>query len=503
MRKSIITTILACICYAYSYAQPVLTPRNMALGGGGSTYITNYNANFYNPANLMIQDKFGTFEIGVMLGGFYFDGVQNFGHPLTQFDNAQDYIKKYQRGQYEINQVELNEIVDNNYPGTSQLSTNRTRYDATLLGMKWKKTNQSFSFAIRTRTSSSYSVGKGWYDSSFSSEGDYSFINRSLIHRYQTLHEISFGYAETFRFLTNLTSKLDNFTIGIAPKLVFGGSYQDAVWDNFYYQNPETGQVSRVQEFYYAGTGQFSDATSDFVTGESANNAVMQNINNDLMSLDGVGAGLDIGVTYLLTFGSDLSAVRPGVQPTRKSLRLSFSMTDIGFVSYSSRLQKLIHLPDTSFSPSLPLSPANEAFIGARGQYLGFIEQFGEDNPFITANSSNSNFSVLLPMAIHGGALLEINRLKLMGDISVGLTDNAFNSTTLISSVGIELRPFMFLPLRAGTQFEAQRPSFLSVGTAIETKHWDLSVAAQFTPKSLISEVQLTGISVATLQFHF
>ncbi|HBQ59669.1 MAG TPA: hypothetical protein DD671_08605 [Balneolaceae bacterium] len=106
-------------------------------------------------------------------------------------------------------------------------------------------------------------------------------------------------------------------------------------------------------------------------------------------------------------------------------------------------------------------------------------------------------------MALHGGVLLEINRIKLMGDLSIGLTNSAFNSPRAISSAGIEVRPLSFLPLRGGIQFKAQRPEFVSFGFALETRYWDLSVAAQFTPESFSSQPIVTGASVAALQFHF
>ncbi|MEX0609221.1 MAG: DUF5723 family protein [Balneolaceae bacterium] len=503
MRTLLISLTLLCAGSA-GFAQPVITPRNMALGGGGSTYITDYNANFYNPANLMIQDRKGTVDIGVMIGGFYFDGIQDYSAPERQANNARNYVLKYRPGSYSISSLDRVEIIDDQYPGTSSLSNNRTRYDATLFGIKWKKENRALSIAFRTRTSSNYSTGRGWYSTALNQQNGRDLLDRSLTHRYQSLHELSFGYAESFQFLTNLTSKLDNFIIGIAPKLVFGGSYQDAVWENKFYPNQETNNAQRIQSFSFAATGDFGLSTASYLDGNiSAESAVARNFQNDEFSLNGIGAGLDIGVTYLLTFGNDLSTIRPGKQPTQKSVRFSFSMTDIGFVSYSKNDISLNIFSDTT-TTALPTSVSDEAFIGARGQYLNFIERHGsEENPFRLASQDKSGFSILLPMALHGGALLEMNRIKLMGDVSVGLTNNAFNSTTLVSSFGIELRPLVFLPLRAGARFEAQRPDFLSVGTAIETKTWDFSVAAQFTPESIFSNIALSGISIATLQFHF
>ncbi|MEQ9265153.1 MAG: hypothetical protein RLN81_08035, partial [Balneolaceae bacterium] len=87
--------------------------------------------------------------------------------------------------------------------------------------------------------------------------------------------------------------------------------------------------------------------------------------------------------------------------------------------------------------------------------------------------------------------------------LSIGLTNNAFNSTKLIASAGVELRPLKFLPLRAGAQLATELPSFLSFGTAIETSVWDLSIATQFVSRTFDSNPTLTGVTVAALQFHF
>ncbi|WP_428236769.1 DUF5723 family protein [Gracilimonas sp.] len=501
-RQAISLLLFLCLSSFSVLAQPVITPRNMALGGGGSTYITDYNANFYNPANLMIRDREGDFSIGVGIGGFFFNPFESFDDPNLQYENARDYLSAYESGNRASFSSNRDEILDDNYPRNATLSDNTTRYDVTVLGMKWKRENRSFSVALRTRTSSNFRAGKGWYVNEFQEDRDgNNVLDRTLIHRYQTLHELSFGYAESFPFLTGLTPRLDNFVIGIAPKIVVSGNYQNAAWENVYQQQGNS--VQRIESFSYDATGEFSASTGAYFSGSNIQTANTQSFNNNYFSFDGLGAGLDIGVTYLLTLGSDLSAIRPDQQPTRKSLRLSFSMTDIGFVSYNNDELTISMDTDTTTGTAVPSNVSNEMFTGTRGQYISFIEQYGEDNPFTGTNRSRASFSTLLPMAVHGGALLEINRLKLMGDVSIGLTNNAFNSTKIISSVGVEIRPLKFLPLRGGIQFKAAQPNFLSLGTAIETKKWDFSVAALLTPNSLTNQPTITGVSVATLQFHF
>lgn len=475
----------------------------MALGGGGSTYINDYQANFYNPANLMIKDHPGSFDIGVAVGGIYFDPVLNYRGLQDQFHNLKDYIQSYDPSSYTLTPKMRNQILEQDFKPGASISSNQSRYDITLLGLKWENKNSAISLAFRSRTSSKYTTGKEWYTDYISAVNGIETMDRTLTHRYQTLHEISFGYAESFPFLSGLTPRLDKFIIGIAPKLVFGGGYLDASWTNIYERSIISGEINRIQSLNYSATGNFGAAVSDYNVGMDARQAVSNNFDYDASSIYGIGAGLDIGVTYLLTLGDDLSAIHSGNELTRKSLRVSFSMTDIGFISYSQDEVTIDSPQDTTLVEAFPAQLAQEPFMGIQGQYLNFIEAYGEDNPLKSSNRITDTFSTLLPLALHGGIMLDLNRIKLMSDLSIGLTKNAFNSTTLISSFGIELRPLKFMPLRAGIQLESSEVNFLSVGTGIESRYWDFSVAAQLSPEPLPSFGAVSGFSMATLRFHF
>ena len=480
----------------------MLTPRNVALGGGGSTYITDYNANFYNPANLLIQDRKKNIDFGILIAGTYFNAVQNSSNLDIQRSNFENSLLAFTPGSYGISPAERNSIIDENYFNDRSTSIHQTRLDLTLLGFKWRNDTQSYSFAVRNRISSIYEVGKGWYSNELQDFGFEQSLNRTLNHRYQSLTEISFGYAESFRFFSDMSPRLDEFNIGIAPKLVFGGAYQNASWNNVYSTNGN-GNIISTQKFEYLASGNFSSATVDYLNGSPVETALTNNITDEIFNPNGIGAGVDIGFTYLITIGSDLSTISENKQQTRKSLRFSFSITDIGFVHYNQNGIQLTSDLDTSLVTNYPTNLSNDAFVGAPGQFIDFTETNSISNPFASANRTEGNLSVLLPTALHGGMLFEINRIKLMGDFSLGLTDNAFNTRKLVTSLGIELRPIIFLPLRAGTQFAPNLPSYFSFGTAIETKLWDLSIATQFVSKSFSDNPTITGVTVAALQFHF
>ncbi len=494
-------------CVNNSFAQPVLTPKNLALGGGGTTYITDFNANFYNPANLLIHDRKRKIDIGFLSGGSFFNGVLNFDNPNQQKSNYLDYFNKYSTGQYNITFEDRNEIIDMHYPRDRLTSIHQSRFDVTTFGVSWIKNEKAYSFATRTRVGSTFEVGRNWYSDQEIVNNTGAVSNQDLVQQYQILHEFSFGYSESIKLVNGLSSRLDKFMIGIAPKFILAGPYQNADWRNTYFQESGSSTINRSQNFEYQSAGNLTAAALAYLNGSSANQATntsLEPFKDELTNIYGFGVGLDVGLTYLLTFGSDLSTLNVREQQTKRSLRISLSINDIGFVNYNDQTTMLDEASKSSTSLSFP-STVDEAFVGAPGQYINFIDQYGDGNPF-TENRDlfkNDSFSKLLPTSFNGGIMLELSRIKLMGDMSIGISNNAFNTTRLTTSLGAELRPLNLLPIRGGLQFTPGLPGSFNIGTAIETKFWDLSLAMLVSARSFSNgDTHLSGTGFAVLQFH-
>ena len=71
------------ICYpADSVSQISYNPVSMGLGGGGTSYVTDYEALFINPANLQIREKNYGVQFSLGESGAYFDTpLQKQGRP--------------------------------------------------------------------------------------------------------------------------------------------------------------------------------------------------------------------------------------------------------------------------------------------------------------------------------------------------------------------------------------------------------------------------------------
>lgn len=502
-----IAVLIAGLCsrVALLQAQPVVTPVNMALGGGGAAYITGFSSNFYNPANLMIHESSTHFQIGLGMLGSSFEPVESRKNALDQFDNYTSYLQPYKRSNTRPSDAQLFNIVDRNFIGDNLKSENNARADLIAFGFHWQQDKKSYSLALRTRMASRVITGRGWYGPSPVKLDSTPVLDRSLDQQYQVFHELSFGYAESFSFLNGLFPHISKLYIGLAPKLIIPGAHLDARYNADYrYSNAQkTYKYSRSIDYFSSGS--LTRSTLNYLQNGNAQSSIGLLNTSDLFRPTGYGFGLDFGITYLITLGNDLSVIEAGPSSTvHKSLRISFSITDVGYVNYN---QKSLHINSKHPVASVDSLPgmANAVFTGAPGEYPVFLDENTSQNGMLQNPDkiSQESYSKLLPTALHTGMLFQVNRIKLMGDLNIGITNNAFNTTKLSAHVGTELRPLKFLPLRAGLRLASQRPMLIGLGTGLDLKNWELSLATQLSTKSNNITYEFVGGAVAAISFKF
>lgn len=497
-----VSCILALIGFSSLQAQPVLDARNIALGGGGTAYLSGIEANFYNPANLTVYDRQGKFHLGFGTVGTFFEPVLSSGSPKSQFERYKDTFLPYSPGEQAISADERTAILEENYPGNESSSEHLSRADVLWGGAVWKKDDKAFSLALRSRAGSRIEVGRGWYSSEPVQQDSISFRDFTLERQLQVLHEISFGFAQEFEFFNGLMPRINKLFIGIAPKVVIGGAYENTGYLGQY--RADAGTFSR--SFSHYATGRNTDMINSYITSRDPQAAIDSQLDSGFLTQPtGYGGGIDFGLTYVIPLGTDVSLLEEGDQrrPLEKSLRIAFSITNIGVIRYSQNPTQL--RSQTTSSPANAQSPLNTQFIGSSGQVPVFFEEANElPNPFFEVeNRSDNAFTTSLPASLNAGAVLDIQRIKLMGDLTLGLNNTAFTNKKLVARFGLESRPLPFLPIRFGTALASGKPLRFGAGTGIETTHWDFSLATQILVKSQTLTTDVVGGAVAALQFHF
>lgn len=501
--------IALCIIYGavpQVNAQPVVSANNLALGGGGAAYLNGLEANFYNPANLMIFDRKGRFHFGAGNAGGYFQPVLSTDNIQTQITDFRDIFLPHNTGSQSISASEREQILEQNYPRSSLTSQHQARADVILAGIQWRGDRQAYSLVARTRTGTRIEVGRGWYSDEFIEQGSRRIRDFHLTMQNQVLHEISFGYAREFELINGLLPQINKLYIGIAPKVVAAGAYMDAVYNARYETDSDImTDAAYRSRFMHHSSGAYSDMINHYRSAGNLQSALNQHLDNYFsLSPTGYGAGIDFGLTYMISLGSDVSILNTGAgrNPVERSLRISFSVTDLGVIHYNSSPLSISGEPESAMIEEQ--EPVQTKFTGAPGQFLSFFEHAESlPNPLpATGQFSESSFSGLLPTSFNAGALLDLNRLRLMGDLTLALNKTAFSGTQLTAHLGMEAKPVSFLPIRLGTRLAAGAPVTIGLGTGINTRYWNFSVSSQVLLRSSSLTSELVGGAVAGLQFH-
>lgn len=475
----------------------------MALGGGGTAYLTGFESLFVNPANLYIQEKNYRFQISLLQGGIYYDTVLPITNTMDRFDSFQDQTHFFdsQSSSIALAPDDYETILSRNYSGNNTSKEFLTENDIYWFGLKWVRPERSYALALRTRYATRYELGRGFFSANPVEKNNSSIVDQSFSQKSQLLHELSFGYAESFTFLNGLFPQLSEFIIGIAPKIVISGASLDATFTNTYERDSASNSWVQQTGYEQQTSGVLSTYGKQYFNSGSLPVQSDETF-RDLMQPSGIGFGLDIGVTYLITFGDDFSVLRQQNQPTKKSLRIGLSITDLGAVyQYKSPLQSSTE-SEEKLTPQIgPLS--DKVFLGAPNEHYFFLSQFDQFTSLASSSQGQESYDLLLPTSIQAGALFQYQRIKLMGDFSYSLSETPFNHTGLASYIGIELRPLPFLPIRGGTRFARKMSGYYSFGTGLETKYFDLNMSVLLKSRNAGPTTEILGMSFLGLKFYF
>lgn len=494
--------LFVCAIPRGAHSQISLTTENMALGGGGTAYLTGYESLFVNPANLYIQEKNYRFQISLLQGGLYHDTLLPISNNFDRLDSFKDHSKFFDSRsiQTELNAGQYDVLLNRNYNGNDASRQFLSATDFYWFGLKWVRPQRSYALSLRTRYATRYKLGKGLFSIDSVQKNNQMLVDRSFSQRTQTLHELSFGYAESFTFLNGLLPQLSEFIIGIAPKVVLSGASIETNFTNRYERDSESSMWLHQTEYTQKTSGVFSNYSEKYFHSGAFPSQANETY-QDLMQPTGIGVGLDIGVTYLMTFGDDFSVLREQNQPTKKSLRIGLSITDLGAVyQYKSPFQYTSINLTRSTSEVGPVSETT--YKGSPNEHYFFLSQFEEFNSLREDSQNQNSYELLLPTSIQAGALFQYQRIKLMGDFSYSLAETPFNHSGLASYIGVEVRPLPFLPIRSGTRFAQKMSGYYSFGTGLETKYFDLNMSVLLKSRNAGPTREILGMSFLGLKFY-
>lgn len=479
----------------------------MGLGGGGTAYLQGGESLFVNPANLYFNDRQKKTQISLIQSGFHFDA-------LLPFDNRSDQFRKYRKTlilhEYSNELTRLNNderatLIKRNYPNGAEKRNLMSQADLKWLGISWIDKDRAYAIALRTRIGNHYQIGKGIYTETSSRPEEFGVINQSFFQRYQVLHEVSFGYSESFTFLNGQNPGQSEFIVGIAPKLVIAAGGFEVGYRNIYSMDESNSDWNREIEFSQISSGLFSENDVRTFSSRFPNDHLTPDAGyRNLFEPTGYGAGIDLGITYQIHFNPNYSTLNQNLREPERSLRFSVSITDVGLMRIKNDPYQFELSEEQSGRAGIgPLSDV--IFTGVPNEFYHFLSDFGDLPNFESGTETREAYNRLLPASMQTGFLFHYDWFKVVADASYTVIENAFKPDGIVSYFGTEIRPFTFLPLRAGTRVSKNYTPYYSFGAGFETPSFDINAAIIFNSgdnndPGISSEI--VGASVIGFIFH-
>ncbi len=500
MKHLIILFFLAALTTGSLSAQSRLqTATNLSLGGGGTAYMDSYDANFLNPANIMLRNdrktklSFGLVGLGVSAGG-----------PLA---NIKTYNKYLTTGQT-LTTTLSTEMLDEWFGKDPEVSTSFGMEVGILsFGSAFQGSNWAASLAIRNRVLTNVGVSRGLPEVFFHGLDPAVFGNGRAVNMnvdVLAFTEVSLGYA---RHVIDLNGM--KFYAGIAPKILMGHNTQRLDFNSTITAN--NGNFRHRYDYTIQTLGALADGLTDYARDRDNTPAgadkpeigdYIETGASDFTGVQTTGLGFDLGATMIMN--ADFVPI-PQWGPFKgaRQLTVGLSITDIGKLNFSSASQ-FSNNGEVFFSGfNYDKDLIDAQFDGDFGKYAESVlkDSIGADAYLDFNKDGSAKVGRALPATINLGTHLKMGRFGLMLDIGKGLNDTGINSTNMYMALGTEYRLFGFWPLRMGLRAGGYSSTTYHFGTGLEFRNFEFSFGAA----SSTSSEKGAGISTAFsgLVFHF
>ena len=479
-----------------SIAQSVTSPYQTALGGG-LAITSGLEAHFYNPANLVLRRDRRSFQVSVAMGGFQqTSGLNTSGYHDLFGSFAPYFAPKNPASRKTLSSEEFDRMFSDN----NRYFETRS-YDFVPIAASWTNGSTARAVALRSRGLSSYEMNRNWFDSQSAQPDEDNPFSRTLNQNYHVFHEVSLGFAREVTMLNRWQAGLNTLLIGFSPKIVLGGMIKRVKYRSEYLSVP--GGWQNTEHMEILATGDMSRFLTELISSENADHAFRNHVNrNSNFEINGIGAGLDAGLTYIIPIGDDISLSPHIREPLKKSIRISISLTDLGAVRYYNNPGDW--QSRTIMRPFSDIPQSDLAYTGRPGEIFQYLKEDADESN-VMANLSLENDAPLLiqlPTELNMGSALQYRWITTAIDLNYRFNTADFADDGWRASFGTQINIFRFLTLLGSLQLHDRENVFWGAGAVIDAGFASISAGMKLSRNDPESETdwEINSLSVASLK---
>lgn len=480
------------------FSQAYFSAGNVGMGDTGITHVTDSQAGFLNPANLMLSDGPGKWSFSLLQGGYYY----NKGYSTESISTLRNYFTPFDTQITPtgfITTTDVNQLLKVWFGSDQLRSINKYVMDVQTFGVSYKSQNYAISFNHRLRGQSYAEIGRGWYDPILKNADGVFLLDRTLIQNQSIWHELSAAFAWEQDLISGFFGSRSNIFLGINPKLILPVSFiqhrllASYTWDE---SKPEVLNYSHDYVGYVAG--EYASNIKKLTTPGNSSN---QKLTPDYFKFSGIGLGFDAGITWRIIMGDKIRVKSDSRIDSDYHLSFSIAVQDIGFVS-NYKESTIISSNSESQVTDSPAGPIDREFTGTMTDFI-YFSSFDQSSFYENVSVEDANINKLLPSSITAGLGVKLDKVLFAVEYKQH-TNNALSQPEFSTlHLGNQITFFSIFDFRSGVIFHTYEPITFSSGIGLNTPSFSISTGIYSRQVNTRNDLRPVLMNVGTLAVRF
>ncbi|MEL0010612.1 MAG: DUF5723 family protein, partial [Bacteroidota bacterium] len=355
------------------------------------------------------------------------------------------------------------------------------------------------------RSLNQFTLGRAWFESTWVANNNDLLQNQNLSQKGANFFSIGLNYSEKWDVLSNNSPRSDVLSIGFSPRLLFAGDLQlHTLTRNIMSSNQKLHSESSVQV-----SGSSQDAIVQLISGKTLDE--IENNRNPLLPTttdafkQGLGYGIDIGVSYLLNIDNETSLATDLSTPLGRVLGLVLNITDIGYIHYKdvSTLSipfEQIDGPKDGLIPHIPNDLLNP-YEGKTLDFFRYLDAIDDLNQLLQNGETRQSLDVILPTKAALGLMLLWNKWRIQTAIEYSFFDTIGSIPSWSYQGQLSIEPIDHFIISSGYKSSTVWADEVHLGIGISIKNIQIAVKSHLSPSHgagdlLPQHYSFSGISI-------